>query len=106
MGVILDFDVLSYPYHSIFAGLEHRNIVPASSKTDIMSVFEHFHHDPWTTNNFIASQFRSAVTAARGTGKAAHPHTNMAKASLNMLTCSIADDLSKFGVCWDGGMGR
>lgn len=28
----------------------------------------------------------------------AHPHTNMAKASLNMLTCSIADELGKEGI--------
>jgi len=27
-----------------------------------------------------------------------HPHTNMAKASLNMLTCSVADEFSKEGV--------
>ncbi|CAL1156924.1 unnamed protein product [Cladocopium goreaui] len=27
-----------------------------------------------------------------------HPHTNMAKASLNMMTCSVADEFSKEGV--------
>ena len=26
-----------------------------------------------------------------------HPHTNMAKASLNMMTCSVADEFSKEG---------
>ena len=29
---------------------------------------------------------------------AQHPHTNMAKASLNMMTCSVADEFSRAGV--------
>lgn len=38
-------------------------------------------------------QFRSS--SSKGP---AHPHTNMAKASLNMLTCSVADELARAGV--------
>ena len=33
-----------------------------------------------------------------GSKGANHPHTNMAKASLNMMTCSVADEFSRAGV--------
>lgn len=33
-----------------------------------------------------------------GSKGANHPHTNMAKASLNMMTCSVADEFSRSGV--------
>ncbi|CAE7272935.1 unnamed protein product [Symbiodinium natans] len=33
-----------------------------------------------------------------GNKGANHPHTNMAKASLNMMTCSVADEFSRAGV--------
>lgn len=54
----------------------------------------------------LAKQMRFVVNVTSQEGSfrtlgnkgANHPHTNMAKASLNMMTCSVADEFSKEGV--------
>lgn len=80
------------------------SLIPIKEKSDI--IYDNYPSSTNTTcnvsNNSIAATFIVNVSAMEGKfyrhKTANHPHTNMAKAALNMMTRTCAGDLAKKGI--------